>query len=132
MVFETVSDVRRFAEVQPQITKIEFLTDQQAGAGTRFRETRAMGKREATVELEVTEYAANDRVRIVSDSHGTVWDTLFTVVPAADGSTTLDMMMEARAHKLVPKLINPLLLLMIRKAIASDLDRVKDYCEGNQ
>lgn len=40
-----------------------FLTDSEKGVGTKFRETRMMGKREAGTELEVTEYVPNERVR---------------------------------------------------------------------
>ena len=64
-VFAAVSDVRNFSEAVPHIVKVEFLTDQKTGVGTRFRETRLMGGKEASTELEVTEYVENDRVRIV-------------------------------------------------------------------
>lgn len=30
-------------------------------------------------ELEVTEFVENDHVRYVTDSHGTVWDTVMSV-----------------------------------------------------
>lgn len=129
LVFATVADVRKFSQAIPHIEKVEFLSETQAGVGTRFRETRNMGGKSATTELEVTEYVANERVRVVADSHGTVWDSVFTVRPI-EGGTELELVMEARAHSLLAKATTPLARGMISKAIAHDLDAVKTYCEG--
>ena len=128
-VFDTVAHIENFSKAVPHITKVEFLSDVRTGIGTRFRETRLMGRREATTELEVTEYVKNDHVRMVTDTHGTVWDTVFTVKPAPSGGVELTMVMDANAHKLMSKIMNPLIKGMIRKAIENDLDAVKAYCE---
>ena len=40
----------------PDVVKIEMLSDTTSGVGTRFLETRLMRGKEATTELEVTEY----------------------------------------------------------------------------
>ena len=127
-VFETVAHIEQFSQVVPQITKIEFLTDQKTGVGTRFRETRLMKGKEESTELEVTEYEPPEKVRIVADSHGTVWDTVFRVTPSGDGSA-LEMVMDAKAYKLLPRLMNPLITRMIRKFIEADMDAVKAHCE---
>lgn len=79
---------------------------------------------EASTELEVTEYVENDRVRIVSEAGGAVWDTVFTVSPAG-GRTELTMTMDARPAKLTL----PVVMRMIRKAVISDVDAVKAFCE---
>ena len=88
-----------------------------------------MGKREAATELEVTEYVPNNHVRLVADAGGTVWDTVFTTKPDGD-AVTLTMVMDARAYKLLSKLLNPLLKGMIKKHIESDMDMVKAHCEN--
>ena len=129
-VFETIAEIENYSTAVPHIKKVEFLSDRQSGVGTRFRETREIKGREASNVLEVTEYEPNDRVRIVSDSHGTVWDTLFTTSSSGDG-TRLDMVMEARPHGLFARLTTPLMKGMIKKEIAKDLDLVKAYCEGS-
>jgi carbon monoxide dehydrogenase subunit G len=128
MVFKTVADISNFSKAIPGIVKVEFLSEQESGVGTRFYETRLMKGKEASTELEVTEYVENEHVRIVSDTHGTVWDTIFTVEPAGE-SVKLEMTMDARAYKLMPKLMNPLVMKMISNAIESDMDSVKHYCE---
>ena len=128
-VFDTVAHVENFAKAVPQIVATEFLSDVTSGVGTRFRETRLMRGREATTDLEVTEYAENDRVRIVADAGGTIWDTVFVVSPDSD-AVRLTLTMDARPHKLLSRVVNPFIKGFIRRAIESDMDAVKVYCEG--
>ena len=133
-VFKTVSDINNFSQAVPHIVSAEILSDTKSGLGTRFKETRLMKDKESTTELEITEleiteFVDNDRVRMVADSHGTIWDTVFTVKPAG-GSTDLELTMDARAYKLLPKIMNPLIKGMIQKAVERDMDAVKAYCES--
>jgi uncharacterized membrane protein len=88
-----------------------------------------MRGREVTTELEVTEYEPNQRVRLVSDAGGTVWDTMFTVRDN-DGESVVSLLMDARPHKLTARVMNRVISRMIRKGIEGDLDGVKAYCEG--
>ena len=127
-VFDTVAHIENFRKALPSITNVQFLTESKTGVGTRFRETRVMRGRESTTVLEVTEYQPNERVRLVSDAGGTIWDTVFTV-KAADGGTDLSLAMDARPYKLAARIMNPLVSRMIRKAIEGDMDAVKAYCE---
>lgn len=129
VVFRTVADIREFSKAVPHIVNVEFVSAVQSGVGTRFRETRRMKGKEATEEFEVTEYVENERVRIVTDSHGTVWDSVFSVAPE-DGGTGLTLTMDARAYKLLPRLMNPLIKGMIHRAVGEDMDLVKQYCEN--
>ena len=130
-VFKTVADIAEFSKALPHVVKYEFLSDRHSGVGTRFRETRLMSGKEEITDLEVTEYAANDRVRIVADSHGTIWDTMFTVA-AENENTILTMDMDAKAYKLLPKLMNRLVKGMIIKGVEKDMDFVKSYCEKSE
>ena len=128
-VFETVADIRNFSQAIPHITNVEFLTEQQYGLGTRFRETRLMKGKEASTELEVTEFVENSLIRLVADSHGCVWDTVFTVEPQNEG-VELQMVMDARPYKLMARIMTPLIKGMIANAVESDMDAVKEYCEA--
>lgn len=131
LVFRAVADVREFKKIQPQIVEVEFLTEQQRGLGTRFRETRMMGSKPATTVLEVTEYVENERIRFVTDAGGTIWDTVMDVRPSVQpGVTELSMVMDARPHKLLAKVMTPLIMGMVGKAVKADMDRVKDWCEA--
>lgn len=128
-VFDTVAHIENFQKAVPHILRVEPLGEIRSGVGTRFRETRRMGQREATTVLEVTEYAANERVRLISDEGGTVWDSLFETRSEGDG-TRLSLTMDARPHKLLSRLTVPLMMRMIRSAVEEDLVAVKEYCEG--
>lgn len=130
-VFEAVAHIENFSRAVPGIIDVEFLSDARTGVGTRFRETRLMKKRETTTELEVTEYEPPERVRLVSDEGGTIWDTVFTVAPTGTGSD-LTMVMDARPHRLLARIVTPLLKGTIAKAIESDMDAIKDYCESGE
>lgn len=127
-VFHTVADIRNYSQAIPHIVRVEFLSEIKSGVGTRFRETRLMRGREAATELEVTEYVEDEHIRIVADSHGSVWDSLFQVATEGD-CTLLTLTMDGRAYKLLPKLINPLIKGMVAKEVAKDMDLVKAYCE---
>ena len=130
-VFDTVAHIEQFSQAIPHIETVEFLSENKTGVGARFRETRLMNGRKATTELEVTEYVANERIRIVSDAGGTIWDTLFTVA-AKDDRTELTMTMDADAYKLSAKLMNFLIMGMVRKALEQDMDAVKRFCEQDR
>lgn len=128
VVFITISDINRFAEAVPDIVHIEILSDIKSGTGTRFRETRNINGREATTELEVTEYKENEQVRMVADSHGTIWDSVFTV-KTVEGGTELKLVMEAKPYRFLSRLMNPFMKGFIKKALEKDMDAVQTYCE---
>lgn len=127
-VFRAVTDVEHLPELDDQIVGIEFLTDQRSGRGTRFRETRSMNGREMVTELEITEWVEGERARMVADTHGTVWDTLFTVRPDGAGCV-LVIDMDARPHKLLPRIMNPLMKRFFRKGIEGHVEKVRAHCE---
>lgn len=122
LVFKTISDINNFSKSIPDVINVE------SGVGTRFRETRLMKGKEAMTELEVTEFVENDHVRYVTDSHGTVWDTVMSV-KAVDDKTDLTLIMDARPHKFMQKKVVPMIKGMISKALEKDMDSVKAYCE---
>ena len=129
VVFSTVANISNFRQAIPDIVNVEFVSDIQSGVGTRFKETRNMNGRKATVELEVTEYLENNRVRLVSDAGGSIWDTVFTTETSGN-ATNLTMVMDAKPYRLLAKLTSPLIKGMIKKAIEKDMDAVKVYSEG--
>lgn len=127
-VFQTISDIRNFSKAVPEIIDVEFLSETKSGVGTRFRETREFKGREVATELEVTEFVENNYVRIISDTQGTIWDSLFTV-SEKDGGCQLTLEMEARSYKLLSKIMTPLMKGFISKALERDIDAVKEFCE---
>lgn len=128
VVFKTISDIRNFSKAVPDITDIEFLSDQKTGLGARFKETREFkGKKMSTI-LEVTEFEEDERIRIVSDTQGTVWDSVFMLTDL-DGGTELTLEMHAKPYKLSARFTNSFIKGFMKKALAKDMDAVKNYCE---
>ena len=128
VVFRTVAHVELFSQAVPGILRVEFLSEVKSGVGARFRETRMMMGREASTELEVTEYVENERVRIVSEAGGALWDTVFTVAPDGEG-TELKMVMDARPRTTSARMTLPLIIGTVRKAVEQDMDAVESFCE---
>jgi hypothetical protein len=129
-VFNTVADIRSFSEAIPNIIDVEFLSDQKNGKGTRFKETREFNGREATTILEVTDYQEDQKIQLISDSGGTVWDSIFEVQPDNE-ATRLTLHMEARPHKWWAYLLNWFMKGIIKRAVERDMDAVKKFCEGS-
>lgn len=129
LVFDKATNIETLPEVVPDVLEVSFLSSSRKGVGTRFRQTRAMGRRTSVTELEVTEYVLNERARMVADQGGTIWDTVYSTRPMGDGSIELKVVMDANAYKTLPKLLNPLIGGFVRKAINADMDAIKASCE---
>jgi hypothetical protein len=106
----------------------EVLTSQRTGKGTTFRETRRMGRRTASTELTVSEFEPNHRIRLDSVVCGARWSTLFTL-ESAGSSVGLNICTATIPQNFAARLLLPLMLGMVRKALDSDLDAIKRYCE---
>ena len=128
VVFRTVAHVDQFSQAVPGILRVEFLSEVKSGVGARFRETRVMMGREASTELEITEYVENERVRIVSEAGGALWDTVFAVSQDGEG-TELKMVMDAQPRTMSARMTVPLVIGTVRKAVEQDLDAIKSFCE---
>lgn len=127
-VFSAISDPTQFSKAVPHILNIEFLSDVKSGVGTKFRETRMMGKKEATTELEITECVENEHIRIVTESNGTLWDTVMSVKESGE-QTQLNMAMDARTSGFFSNIMVKMIKGMIQKALEKDMDCLKEYCE---
>ncbi len=127
-VFQTVAQPERFCEAIPDIEKIEIVSAIKSGVGTRFRETRNMHGKTAVAEMEVAEYIDNQRFRLIGEMAGTIWDSRFELSKHGPG-TQLEMHMIARPKNLFSRLLTPLMIGMVAKAIGGDMDQVKAFCE---
>ncbi len=126
-VFAVLANPEVAADVIPCVVSSEVLDGE--GVGMRFRETRAMGKRRMTMEFEITEFDPPRHLRIHCDEHGTVWDSSFDLLERG-GGTELTISMDARAHKLLPKLLNPLMKPMFKKGLVQHLDALEAHFSG--
>lgn len=130
-VFGIAADFEGAADVIDGITRVEMLTDGPVGVGTRFRETRRMYGREATEEMEVSEFVPGERYALGCESHGCRYRTVFHFRPAGDG-TEIDMEFEATPQTFFAKVMSVLTRPAIKgiaKIVEQDLEDVKAAAE---
>ena len=128
-VFKVVSDFANLPTAVPEVVRIEFISTVRSGLGTRFREVRLVNGKESITELEVTEYREYEHIRMVADSHGTVWDSVFRLTPVGE-ATELEVVMHARAHKLLARMIHFLMRGFYKSGIGKHLNAIKNFCES--
>lgn len=131
VVFSRVAEPGNFVAANDRIIDVEILSAIRSGVGTRFCEKRSMGNKTSESVLEITEYERDQRVRFVCDQGGTVWDTVYTLAEH-DQACTLRLVMDARPHQFWARLMTPLIMGWIKRAIDEDLDGIKSYCESVQ
>jgi uncharacterized protein YndB with AHSA1/START domain len=130
-VFRAFTDFANAAQHVSGIERVEMLTDGPVGVGTRFKETRIMFKKEATEEMEVTEYEVPERCVLAAHSCGSDYRSEFRF--AAEGSgTRVTFLFEARPVSFFAKLFAPLGKLMMGtmvKMIEKDIDDLQAKVE---
>lgn len=127
-VFDIISAPEKYARAVPAISKVEILSKVAAGPGVRFRETRDMNGKEASSELEITEFTRDEMVRFISDAGGVRWDSVFNVTRHGAGAR-LDCRMVAKPYTFAARIMTPFIMGVVAKAIEADMDAVKAYCE---
>jgi uncharacterized membrane protein len=131
-VFALSTDFENLPSRIPSLIKVELLTPPPIGVGTRFRETRMMFKREATEEMEVTAFDLDRSCEISCRSCGALIRTIFRYEP--DGAATLvhvDMTMKALSwFAWFMKPLSLLMMPMMKKCVAQDLEDLKRFAEG--
>ena len=128
--FQLFADFPNAARING-IEKVEMLTDGPIGVGTRFKETRIMFGKEATEEMEVTQFEPNKLYTVAADSCGARFESTFAFQPDGD-QTEVKMCMKTEAVTLFAKLMSPLGFLMtgmVKKAIQSDINQLAEICE---
>lgn len=131
IVFEGFSDFSMAADRIEGIVSVQMLTDGLTRLGTRFKETRVMFGREATEEMEVTEFAKNERLTVSADSCGSHFETKFRFQAVGD-QTDVNVEMHIQPLTWFAKLMWPVGFLMkgtMTKMIIADFDQTKAWCE---
>ena len=130
--FAAFSDLDRAADNISGIVSIERLDSGPMRAGTRWRETRMMMKREATEELEVSEFKHNQHYTVVCDSCGSNITSTFRFVPRGD-ATDVVLELAVNPTTFMAKMLSPLGKLMMgamRTCMQQDMDELALIAEG--
>ena len=129
--FEVFTDIERLADIVPDITKIEKLTDGPVGVGTRIRCTRMIFGKEASETMEAVICEPPRRYRLEARSHGAVYLTTYTFQP--DGKDTLvNFDFQATPVSLSAKIIRPFFKLLegsMQRAMLREFDALQTECE---
>lgn len=131
-VFAVASDFAGAAENITGIKQVEMLTEGPVGFGTRFRETRVVYGREATEEMEVTEWVPDEHYALGCESHGSRYRSVFRFSPAADGGTEVEMTFEATPLTLFAKVMSVFMRAAVKgvaKCVEQDLRDIKAVAE---
>ena len=131
-VFDVVSDIPEAANTVTAITKIEMLSEGPVGIGTRWRETRTLFGRDATEEMEFTEFERPCRYVVEAESCGCHYRTEYLFHAQGDG-TCVSMEMQTRPLTFFARgmsLIGFLMKGVMVKCFEADLKDCKRLCEA--
>lgn len=127
-VFEVIADPTRATAFLDNITECIKLTDGPIAVGTRFRETRVMGGKEASTELLVTDHEPYTHVGVSSEAEGIKVVYHYRLAPAG-GGTRLTWTCEVDAGGL-RRMMLPLLAGIMKKEDGEHLQRLKAHLES--
>jgi uncharacterized protein YndB with AHSA1/START domain len=132
-VWAAITNIENASEIISGIEKIEVVAKPANGlAGLRWRETRMLFGKSATVEKWITDAAENEFYKTKAESDGFVFLTTKRISESSAG-ITLTESHESMPQSTVKKLLSvPMLFLfrgVMKKAILKDLNDIKAAVE---
>ncbi len=127
-VFAVMTDLVNASAIIPEIVKTEMLTPGAFGAGTRWRETRKMMGKEATVELTVTECRPNAGYTVTCEAMGTKFISRFDFRPSG-GGCAVEVNVDMESKGLMAKMAAAAMKGPMKTTIQRDLERIKAAAE---
>ena len=126
-VFDFITASENAPKVVPSVKSMVKLTEGPIRVGTRYRETRLMGGKEAHAELEIVDLDPNQKyaMKNVTDGIETVYR--YTFLPERDG-TRVDLVCELNASG-IKKLMLPMVASILKKEDGQHLQRLKKVME---
>ncbi|MET9736495.1 SRPBCC family protein [Streptomyces sp. NPDC006458] len=133
-VWEALTDLAGMVRVLSGVSKVEILTPQPFGVGTRWRETRRMFGKDATEEMWVTVSEPPQRYVAEAESHGSRYISEWELRADGPATTTVRMTFTSvptgGAAGMLAKVLGRLGTRAISRAIAKDLDDVAAAVES--
>lgn len=131
-VWAATTDIERFAQVLSGVEQIEVVERPATGLnGLRWRETRILFGKPATVEKRITEAKENEYFTTRAEDSGFVFITTNRLA-GSDGSVTLTGIHETQPQGFAAKLKSlPMIFFkgVIKKAILQDLNDITQAVE---
>jgi len=131
-IWAAITDIENAAEIISGIEKIEIVEKLATGlVGLRWRETRVLFGKPATVEKWITDATENEFYTTQAEDGGFVFLTTKRISHSSDG-TTLAESHESKPQTIKARLSVPMLFLfkgVIKKALLQDLNDIKAAVE---
>jgi len=131
-IWAAITDIENAAETISGIEKIEVVEKPANGLiGRRWRETRMLFGKPATVEKWITDAAENEFYKTRAEDGGFVFLTTKRI-SGSSGGMTLTESHESKPQRLKAKLSVPMLFLfkgVVKKALLQDLNDIKAAVE---
>ncbi|HZW10870.1 MAG TPA: SRPBCC family protein [Phycisphaerales bacterium] len=121
-VFEQITDLAGAPQRISGIKRLEVLTEGPVGKGTRWRETRVMFGREATEEMEITDFRPGESYTCEAENCGCLYRCTLAVAPEGGGSR-LSASLEATPTTFMARLMSALTMPLMRKAVVKAFDK---------
>ena len=128
-VFTFLTSFDNATTIMPNVVKNEILTEGPFGVGTRFKETRLIRGREASSEIEVTEYEPNEKFSVRSELEGLATLYHYKLQSTETGGTEVTFECDINASSLKMKLIKPLFKRIMKKEDGDHVRRMKEAME---
>ncbi len=135
-VWSVITDLDRAEQVLSGVSRVQLMTDGPYAVGTRWRETRRMFGREATLEMWVADNDPLRRTVVEASSGATDYRTEFTLTPVGERATALSLAFGVETpdpgavQKLLWRVAGGLGAKATRKALEQDLDDIAAAAES--
>ena len=126
-VFAFLADTGKVSTWQSNLLELEQLTEGPLRLGSRFREIRRLGRRDAEIEGQVIAFEANRRLEIRTTTKPEV--TVSYSFDRENGGTRLRYKFVLLSSGLM-RLLDPLLARSIKKERQSDFETLKQILEN--
>jgi len=137
-VFETLGHGGRHGDAIPEVMSVDFVSDATVGVGAQFRENRdwtavqvlfaKLAKLHRNV-IECIEYEPNRRVRYMSNAAGALWHSIYTLTPAGEGRTHVELRLEIRPKNLLGRWLPQLMKDPLQASTENDFKALKHHIE---
>jgi len=133
-IWVAITNIANASAIISGIKNIEVLEQPANGlVGLRWRETRMLFGKPATVEKWITDAAESEFYKTRAEDGGFVFLTTMTVSENSDGGVTLTSAHDSRPHGIVARFMSiPMRLFfkgVIQKAILQDLNDIRSAVE---
>ena len=133
-IWAAITNIENASETISGIEKIEILEKPANGlVGLKWRETRTLFGKPATVEKWITDAAENEFYKTRAEDNGFVFLTTMSISESSNGSMTLTSVHDSQPQGIVAKLMSiPMGLLfkgVAKRAVLQDLKDIKSAVE---